>query len=168
MVLVSLMRLDKARVTPPTDTKLDGVGDRPDGCAAIQRDLEMLESCRLTGWKAAQQRRPLWFCVIMSQQCTLTVKGAHTNLGCIRKSVESRPKEVILPLCSALVRAQLDCWVQFSPPQCEKDTDILKQVQQRVTKVIMGQEHFSDEERLRNLGLVSLGRVSFSGDLINT
>ena len=40
----------------------------------------------------------------MSQQRTLAVKMSSCLLGCIRKSVVNRSREVILPLCSALVR----------------------------------------------------------------
>jgi len=65
----------------------------------------------------------------MSQQRVFAACKANCVLGCIKRGMGSRDREVIGPLCSALVRPHLEYCVQAWGPQHKKDTELSERVQ---------------------------------------
>ena len=60
----------------------------------------------------------------MSQQCALVAQKACGILGSVTKSMASSSREVILPLCFALLSLHLECCVQVWALQFKKDREL--------------------------------------------
>ena len=56
----------------------------------------------------------------VSWQCVLAAQKANWTLGCIKRITTSRLRDVILPLCSALVGPHLQYCVQFWAPSTKR------------------------------------------------
>ncbi|KAK4827031.1 hypothetical protein QYF61_013165 [Mycteria americana] len=82
-----------------------------------------------------------------------------------KPGIASRSREVILLFYSTLVRPQLEYCVHSGVPQFKKLIDKLEQDQQRVTRMVRGQEPVMFEERQSELALSSLMKRRPRGDV---
>jgi len=101
----------------------------------------------------------------MSQQCAQVAERAGGILACISNSAASRSREVIVPLCSALVRLHLEYCAVLSPSLQERHGGP-GACPEKGSGAMKGLENKSDGEWLRELGLFSLELRRLRGDLI--
>ena len=76
-----------------------------------------------------------------SQPCALAAQKANCILGCTKRSVASRAREVILSLCSKLVRPHLEYRIRMWSPRYRRDVDLLEHIHRTTTEMIQGMEH---------------------------
>ncbi len=82
-------------------------------------------------------------------QCLAACRKGNSILGMMRRKLESRSREVWLPVYRSLVRPHLEYCVQVWAPFYKKDIQALERVQKRATKLISGMRGLSYGDRLR-------------------
>jgi len=85
-------------------------------------------------------------------------RGLHT------KKRDQQVKGVDSPPLSHETPPSVHLW----GPQYKKDMGLLERVKERAKKMIIGMEHLSYEEKLKELTLFSLERRRLRGDLISS
>ena len=94
------------------------------------------------------------------------VLKSNRILVMISRNIESKTKDIIIPLYTALVRPHLEYCVQAWNPHYVKDIIKLERVQRRAVRMIKDLRGIGYKEKLKELGLFSLERRRIRGDMI--
>jgi hypothetical protein len=94
------------------------------------------------------------------------VAKANKVLGMIRRTFKNFSSNVVMKLYKCLIRPRSEYTVQAWRPYLQKDIDLIKGVQRRATKLVVGTKRMSYEERLKSPDMTTLETKRISGDLI--
>ena len=98
-------------------------------------------------------------------QCAKAARTAQAVLGQIARAFHYRDKEIFLGLYRQYIRPHLEFSVQAWAPWCQRDKDLLENVQRRAVRMISGLRGDGYEERLKELGLTSLEERRHRADM---
>jgi hypothetical protein len=101
-----------------------------------------------------------------AQQCAKVVGKANKVLGMIQRTLKNFSSDIVMKLYKCLIRPRLEFAVQAWRPHLPKDIDLIKGVQRRATKQVVGTKGMSYEERLKFLDMTTLETWRIRGNLI--
>ena len=101
-----------------------------------------------------------------SLQCEKAAKKANSVLGQMYRAVTYRDKNVWIKLYKTFVRPHLEYCVQAWSPWTVHDIQLLEKVQERAVKMVTGLKSRTYQERLSEIGLLSLEDRRTRGDII--
>ncbi len=123
--------------------------------------LEVTEEERDIGVMVSSTLRP-------SAQCARAAKTASTVLGQITRAFQYRDRHVFVRLYKQYVMPHLEFAVQAWAPWTACDKEILEKVQKRAVAMVAGLSGKTYEERLQELGMLSLEERRHQADMAQT
>ena len=101
-----------------------------------------------------------------SVQCARAAKKANQVLGQMARSITYRDKYTFLRLYKVYVRPHLQYCSSAWSPYSVADKELLESVQKRAVRMITNLSGTTYEEKLRELGLVTLEENRTRGDMV--
>ena len=125
------------------------------------RVLEAVESEKDVGVAIHKSLKP-------SLQCARAASKANLILGQLARAVTYRDSSTFMRLYQVYVRPHLEYAVQSWSPWTKADMEVLERVQRRAVMMVSNLQGKSYEERLAELGMVTLETRRKRGDMIQT
>ena len=123
------------------------------------RVLEEVDSEKDVGVLLHKSFRP-------SMQCAKAAKKANSVLGQLSRGVSFRDKDTFMGLFTTFVRPHLEYCSQAWSPWTLGDKEVLEAVQKRAVGMVTNLKGRSYEERLAEMGMVTLEERRRRGDLV--
>ncbi len=121
--------------------------------------LERTEAERDIGVSVAQNLK-------QEDQCKKAARTAQTVLSQLTRAFHFRDRHVFVRLYVQYVRPHLEFAVPAWSPWQEGDKEVLERVQKRAVKMISGLEGKTYEERLKEVGLLTLEERRHQADMV--
>ena len=99
-------------------------------------------------------------------QCAKAARTAQVVLGQIARAFHFKDKYVFIQLYKTYVRPHLEFAVQAWSPWTAADKDVLEKVQKRAVRMVSGLRADTYEDRLKELGLLSLEERRHQADMV--